>query len=136
MSADFGQVLVHRIDVHLRHDDRSADAALRADGSEQVRPFETTVARHARSGAAPSPDARNGPLLTDPGFISKPDLNWLAGSLGRQSGGHKRRKLALKTACSSGLLCGCCGRTEIFRNLSLCSSLPTVRSCSVTEKAC
>ena len=47
-SADFCQVLVHGLDVHLWHDDRGTGAALRTDRPKQIRPFVTSIARGTR----------------------------------------------------------------------------------------
>ena len=52
------------------------------------------------------------PLLPDTRFIGEPYFHRFAGRLGRQRGGHEIGKAALKTACSWGLVCGCCGRAE------------------------
>ncbi len=71
-------------------------------------------------------------LPADARFIHEPDLDGLALGGRRQAGGYKTGKPALKTACASGSLFGCCGRTDKRRNASLRSSLPTVRSCRLT----
>ena len=134
--ADLHEVLVHRLDIHLRHDDRRAGLALRADGSKQVGPFIASIAWSTRAGTTFRPDTGYRSLLSDPCLIGEPDFHRFAGRIGRQSGCYKGRKLALKTACSSGLLCGCCGRTEMCRNDNLCNSLPTVLSCSLTANSC
>src|SRR5215469_121701 len=133
--ADLHQVLVHRLDIHLRHDDRRAGLALWADGAEQVDPFVAAIAQHTRAAATFRPDTGYRSLLPDACLISEPDLDRFACRLRRQSSCYKSRKLELKTACSSGLLCRCCGRTDMCRNDNLCNSLPTVLSCRSTENS-
>ena len=49
LGADFGQVLVHGLDVGRRHDDGSADTAGGADSAEQVDGVMAIVAPHCRA---------------------------------------------------------------------------------------
>ena len=132
MAADLGQVLVHCLDVDLRHDDRGADAALRADRAEQVGRFKAAVARGAGTRATLRPDTGQRALLANTvdrrwrSTVGEPDLHRPAERFRRHGGGHEIARAALKTVCSSGLLKGCCGRTDSRRNDSLRSSLPTV----------
>src|SRR6185437_442298 len=99
-------------------------------------PLIPAVARRPRTRAALCPDAGDGPLLTDTCFVGEPHFNRFARCFSGQRGGHEIGKPALKTTCSSGSLCGCCGRTERRRNDSLRNSLPIVRSCNSTANSC
>jgi hypothetical protein len=114
------------LDVHLWHDYRRTGAAFWADRPKQIRPPITPIAPGARARAPFRPHPSDRALLTDPGFIGEPHLHWLARRFRRQCRGHEISKAALKTTCSSGLLCGCCGRTDSRRNASLCNKMPDV----------
>ena len=91
---------------------------------------------HAWTFEGPACCARDGPLLTDTCFVGEPQFNRFARCFSGQRGGYEIGKPALKTTCSSGSLCGCCGRTERRRNDSLRNSLPIVRSCNSTANSC
>src|SRR6201995_4749474 len=132
--ADDGEMFVHRFDVDLGHNNRRTSAAFRADRTEQIGGFETTIARRAWARAPLRPDPRQSALLATPRLVAKPDLHRLARRLSWQRCSHESRKCCLKDACAAASLCGCWGRTESRRNDSLCSSLPTVRSCRQTPK--
>src|SRR6516165_5006489 len=71
--ADLHQVLVHCLDIHLRHDDRRASLALWADGAEQVDPFVASIAQCTRAAATFRPDAGYRSLLPNACLISEPD---------------------------------------------------------------
>jgi hypothetical protein len=60
VPADFHEVLIHRLDVDLWHNDRRTCAALRTDCSEQIGPLIPAVARRPRTRAALCPDAGDG----------------------------------------------------------------------------
>ena len=75
---DFNQMLVHRFDVDGGQHQGGANATVRADGAEQIRPGEAPVTRRARAGAAPGPDAGQRALLANPCLVLKPDFNRLA----------------------------------------------------------
>jgi hypothetical protein len=98
-------------------------------------PFIAPVARGARARATFGPHPSDGSLLTDASFIGEPYFHRSASRLRGQRGGYEISKPTLKTACASGSLSGCCGRTEIRRNDNLRNSLPTVRSCSSTANS-
>jgi hypothetical protein len=95
--ADRSEMLVHGLDADFRHDNRGTNLALRADSPAQIRRLKTAIAHGAWSGSAFRPDPRQCALLTDPGFIAKPDLHRLARRLGRQGCGDKSRELGLKS---------------------------------------
>ncbi len=85
------------------------------------------VAQRTRARAPWRPHAGQRTLLADTGLVHEPDLDGLALCCRGQAGRHKAGEPVLKSACVSGLLFGCCGRTDKRRNASLRSSLPTVR---------
>ena len=58
------QVQVHRLRVRARQDEGGGQAALRADGAEDVGPFITLIARRARTRAAFGPHTGQRALLT------------------------------------------------------------------------
>jgi hypothetical protein len=70
-------VLVHGFDVDGRQHQSGANATGRADGAEQIGPGEAPVARRARTGTAPGPDAGLRALLANPCFVLEPDLDRL-----------------------------------------------------------
>ena len=74
---DFNQVLVHGFDVDGRQHQSGANATGRADGAEQIGPGEAPVARRARTGAAPGPDAGLRALLANSCFVLEPDFDQL-----------------------------------------------------------
>ena len=127
--ADFGQMLVHGVDIDNRHDQGGAGAACRADGAEQVGPGEPPVAPDARTRAALGPDAGQRALLANAGFILKPDFDRPAGKLLRDCGACQLSEVFLKASCASRSLCGCTGRTDMLLKFIFFSSLPTLRSC-------
>jgi len=63
--ADFRQMLVHGVDVDVRHDQGSAGATGRTDGAKQVRPGEPPVALDPQARALLGPDAGQRALLAD-----------------------------------------------------------------------
>ena len=66
VPADFVEMGGHRFGGRMRHDERRAGGALRADGTGKVGPGVATVFRCPRAGAFAGPEAREGSLLTDP----------------------------------------------------------------------
>ena len=74
LSADFAQVLVHRLGVDARHDNGGTDASGRADRAEQIGRVMTVVAHHQRARADRRPNVGMSALLPDPGFVLKPDF--------------------------------------------------------------
>ena len=74
LSADFAQVLVHRLDVDARHDDGGTDASGWADRAEQIGRVMTVVAHHQRARADRRPNVSMSAFLPDPGFVLKPDF--------------------------------------------------------------
>jgi len=78
--ADFNQMLVHGFNVDGRQHQGGANTPARANRAEEIGPGEAPVARRARTASTPGPDARHRALLSDPGFVLKPDFNWPAAS--------------------------------------------------------
>lgn len=73
-GADLGEMQGHGMGVGIGHDQPSALALLRADGTEDVGPLGALVVRGRGPGAAPRPSARDLVLLADPGLVLPPDL--------------------------------------------------------------
>jgi hypothetical protein len=86
LGADLGQVQVHRLGVDERQHEGGADATGRADGTEQIRPVVTLIARCAGAAAPVCPDVGQAALLTDAGFILPPEFDRLAARLLRDRG--------------------------------------------------
>ncbi len=76
---NFRQMLVHGFDADGRQDQCAANAAGRADRTEQIRPVEAPVPQRARAAAPPGPDSGQRALLANPCFVLEPDFNRLAG---------------------------------------------------------
>jgi len=110
-AGHLGQVDGHGLDIDVRQRDGSADAALGADGTEQVGRVAAMVAQRTRARAARRPHAGQRALLADTGFIHEQDFNGLALGCRGQAGGYKACEPVLKTACALGSLFGCCGRS-------------------------
>jgi hypothetical protein len=88
-AGDLGEMVVHRAGVGEGHDEARGDAALRADGAEDVGPLVAGVARRPRPRAALRPDPGQRALLADPRLVLEPDLERSApGGLG-DCGGYR-----------------------------------------------
>ena len=109
-ARDFGQVGRHRLGVDGGQDQACGHAAGRADRAKQIGPLIACVARRTGSGAAPGPDAGQGSLLADPGFILEPDLDGFALRSLRDRRRYRRTAVFLKASWASGSVFGCCGR--------------------------
>lgn len=114
-ARDFGQVGRHRLGVDGGQDQACRNASCRTDRAEDIRPLITCVARRTGSGAAPGPDAGQGSLLADPGFILEPDFDGFALRSLRDRRRYRRAEVFLNASCASGSVLGCCGRTESLR---------------------
>ena len=101
LGAAFGEMLIHRLDVHPRHDDRCTDATCRANRAEDVNRIMAIVAHHRRARSDRCPDIFNRTFLADPGFVLEPDFNRLAGHPGRQNIQAQAREVFLKAACAA-----------------------------------
>ncbi len=64
-GADRGQVQVHRVRVGIRQHQPGADAARRADGTEDIGLIVTTIAWRGRAAALLGPDIGQAALLAD-----------------------------------------------------------------------
>src|SRR5215213_10536379 len=133
-AADFGEVQRHgRAVGHGRHE-TSTNAAGGTDRAEQVGRVVALVARRWRAAALVGPNAGQGALLADSCLVLPPELDRLVTGgfrdRGRDEGGE-----AFSCASWAAASCaGCCGRTDSRRKPSRRSSLPTVRSASLTSK--
>lgn len=112
---DLGEMQGHGLRVGLGQDKRRRHGARRADGAEQIGPLVAPVARRARAGSAPGPDAGQGALLADAGFVLEPDFQRLVPGMLRQSLEDRRGEVFLKASWACGSLRGCRGRTESRR---------------------
>ena len=74
VGGDGGEVQVHRRDVAPGQDQPDRLALVRTDGAKDVGRGGALVDRSGRSGSAPRPTAGDLGLLTDPGFVAKPNL--------------------------------------------------------------
>src|SRR5271155_3685511 len=83
-ATDLGQVQAHQLGVDGRQHEGCSRASCRADGAEQVNPMMALIARRRWSRAAARPQPGQRPLLTDPGFILKPDFQRLTPSGNRK----------------------------------------------------
>jgi hypothetical protein len=84
-------MFVHRLDVHLWHDDGGANPSFRAGSAEQVSPCETVIFLRARARSAPGPDAGYGAVLANAGFVLEPDLERLVWHMFRRECGTEQR---------------------------------------------
>ena len=73
--------------------------------------------------------------LADAGFVLPPEFDWLAIRARREAGGNQVGKVFLCASWTAGSCAGCCGRTETRRKPSPRSSLPTVRSATMTPQS-
>ena len=115
---DLFEMQPHRLGVDRGQDQPSGDAACRAGGAKNVAPFVARIARRARAGAAPGPNAGQGALLADPGFVLKPDFQWFSLCPFRQDIRYDAGEVFLKAACAAGSVLGCSGRTDSLRKPS------------------
>ena len=77
-SGDLIKVQLHGLGVGIGHGERCADAARRADRAKQIGVLVTLVGRLARPRSPPGPLADDAVLLSDAGFVLKPDFDRLA----------------------------------------------------------
>ncbi len=95
LLADFGEVQVHRLDIHTRQHQGCADAAIRADGAEQIGPLVACVARGGRARAARRPGVGQAALLTDAGLVLPPEFERPAARGLWNDGGHQSGEVFL-----------------------------------------
>ncbi len=117
-ATDLGQVDVHGLDIDVRQHDGRADAALRADGTEQMDRVAAMVAQRTRARAARRPHAGQRALLANTGFVHEPDLDRFARRRRRQACCHKTGELPLtkrrcgptkiRIGCRSCMPCAWC----------------------------
>src|SRR5580698_9166476 len=89
---------LHGLGIDLRQRECDGCSARRTDGTEQVSVFVALVGGLSRPRAAPGPLPDNAILLTDPGFVLKPDLDrGLLGHL-RQMHAQRAREVFLKAS--------------------------------------
>src|SRR5277367_673591 len=134
LGADLSQMLIHRLCVGRWHDDGSPDATSGADGAKQVGGVMTIVSHHERARADWRPDVGMGPLLADTCFVLKPDLYRRAGGAAEQRILQQSAEVFLKARSAAGSFFGWTGRGCSRVRPSWCSHLPTVLSCTGTEK--
>ena len=93
----------HGLGVGMRHYERGGHPALGADGTKDVGPFVSGIARSAGARSTLGPDAGEGSLLADPRFILEPHFQRFGPGVFRQSLGYRGGEVFLKasTACSS-----------------------------------
>jgi len=74
LGGDFVEVPLHGLGVAAGQDEGGADAALGADGAEDVGRFGALIVRRPRPGAALGPAPRDLVLLADAGFVLPSDF--------------------------------------------------------------
>ncbi len=95
VATDLGEVQVHGLAVDMRQNERRSEIAFGTDGTEQIGPVVTLVARCARPGAALGPDAGQRALLPDAGFVLPPDFDRLVARVRRDAGTDQIREIFL-----------------------------------------
>jgi hypothetical protein len=100
-SGNFINVQLHGLSVGIGHGEGCAHAARRADGSEQIGVLVTLVGRLARTGSPPGPLADDAILLSDPGFILKPNFDGFARGNMSEMRLQRRREVFLNAAIVS-----------------------------------
>jgi hypothetical protein len=101
LSADFGQVDVHRLGADPRQHERRPGATLRAYGAEQIGGAVPLVARRARPVALVGPDIAQRALLTDPCLVLPPDFERLVAGALRDRGLHQFSEVFLCASSAS-----------------------------------
>jgi hypothetical protein len=109
-AADLIQMHLHGGDVGARQHEGGANAALRADGAEQVGVLVSLISRQGRTCAGPGPDAGAAVLLAEPGFILEPDLDRPALRQAAYVGLERAREVFLKASSTRASWPGCFGR--------------------------
>jgi hypothetical protein len=96
-AGNLRQMTVHRVGVGLRQHEGGADRPRRTDRTKQISPGEAAVAGRSRPRAAARPQPGQRSLLTDAGFVLKPDLDRFAGvgNSFREGDGDERGKVFL-----------------------------------------
>ena len=74
LGGDFVEMQLHGLGVAARQDEAGTDAALGADGAEDIGRLGALVVGRTGSCSAPGPPPRDPVLLPYPGFILPPDL--------------------------------------------------------------
>lgn len=106
MSCDLGQVDAHRLAADEGHDDGGTHRARWADCAEQVGAVMPIVAHRGGTRAAWRPQIGQRALLAHAGFVLEPDLDRLAGRLGRQHLGYAGGEVFLNASCASAFFFG------------------------------
>ena len=68
---------LHRLGIHVRHDERKGVVGARLDGREDVGEREALVAEPRRTLASPPPDVARAPLLPDAGLVLEEEADAL-----------------------------------------------------------
>ena len=79
--ADGVEMQPHDLGIGFGRDDGCSNGAAWASGSEEIGPTVALIPRRAWAGSAFGPDAGQGALLADAGFVLEPDFDWLATGL-------------------------------------------------------
>ena len=95
------EMLLHGPGVDKRQGERRALAPGRTDRTEQIGVLVTLVGGLAWSRPAPGPLAHEPVLLTDPGLILEPYLDWRSGRQLGQMGAQRAREVFLYAATIS-----------------------------------
>ena len=110
--ADGFKVQGHDLGIGFGHHEGCGDGAAGAGGAEEIGPTVSLIPGGARAGAAPGPDARQGALLADAGFVLEPYLDRLAAGFCGECCSQRRGEVFLNASSAAGSASGCCGRTD------------------------
>ena len=101
-------MFAHGFAVGRRHDDRGSDRARRAQRTEQVYGVAAIIAHRQRARANGRPNIFQCSLLSDSGFILKPDFDRPAGRRGAAEQGilYEAGEFFLKATSASGSFFG------------------------------
>lgn len=97
-GGDLDEMLIHRLGIDRRHDDRRAHRALGADCPKQIDGIVPIVAHHGHTRADQSPSIGVGSLLSNTGFILEPNLDQLVTRGFRQKLRNQGAEVFLKVA--------------------------------------
>ena len=126
---------LHGLGVAPGQDETGADAARRADGTEDIGRLGALIAGRTGPGSPLGPAACDLVLLADPGLVLKPKLYLGAG---RQPGPDRRLRggeAFLKSSLTNSFCARCRGRAEILTKPSAFSSRLTVLSSKETRNS-
>ena len=124
-ARDFVEVELHRLGVGVGQGERRADAAGRADRSEQIGVVVALVGWLAGPRSAPGPLPDLTVLLADAGLVLKPDLDWRRVRQAVEMGAQRAREVFLNASTIRSSWPGCRGLALMCEKPSFFKSFPT-----------